>query len=237
MITAFLAAKKTAEIRSFIMVLLGFTLWTGGSILMRLQVFPGVSFWYYVSIMALFALPLLLYFFVCSFARIKGKFLKTVWAVGTLIILAITPTGIFLAPPEIVYLSNGGIGFTYTMDWLIFIPSLFALIIVISIIKIFLDIIKARGIRTPGLFAIIVGGIIVIIGNLVQLIPGNVFPWDTLSGIVFAAMLTATRQTPYLPLLRQSTQRITIRQDTAEMWQDTLQFWQRQKVCHPTKSK
>ncbi len=189
MITAFLAAKKTAEIRSFIMVLLGFTLWTGGSILMRLQVFPGVSFWYYVSIMALFALPLLLYFFVCSFARIKGKFLKTVWTVGTLIILAITPTGIFLAPPEIVYLSNGGIGFTYTMDWLIFIPSLFALIIVISIIKIFLDIIKARGIRTPGLFAIIVGGIIVIIGNLVQLIPGNVFPWDTLSGIVFAAML------------------------------------------------
>ncbi len=189
MITAFLAAKKSAEIRSFILLLLGFMLWTGGSVLMRLQIFPGVNFWYYVSLLALFALPLLLYLFVCSFARVKGKFLKIIWCVGTIIILAITPTGVFLAPPDIVSLPNGGIGFTYEMSWLILIPSGFAFIIVLSIIKIFLNVIKTRGIRTPGLSAIIVGGIAIIIGNLIQLIPSNIFPWDTLSGIVFALLL------------------------------------------------
>ncbi len=189
MITAFLAAKKNAEIRSFIMVLTGFMLWTGGSILMRLQIYPGVAFWYYVSILALFALPLLLFYFACSFARIRGKFLKAVLTVLTVIMLAITPTGIFLAPPEIVELPGGGIGFTYAMDWPIAVPTVICLIVILSIGKVFLDIIKAKGIRTPGLLAIIVGSVIIAIGNLLQLIPGNVFPWDTLSGIIFAAML------------------------------------------------
>lgn len=189
MITAFLAAKKTPETRSFILVLFGFIFWTGGSVLMRLQVFPGVDFWYYVSILALFTIPLLLYFFACSFARVRGKFLKTVFCISTLIVLAITPTGVFLAPPEIVSLPGGGIGFTYDMDWLIMFPTLNELIIILSMGKVFLDVIKAKGIRTPGLPAIIIGSIIIAIGNLVQLVPGNVFPWDTLSGIIFAAML------------------------------------------------
>ncbi len=189
MFTAFLAAKKNAEIRSFIMVLLGFMFWTGGSILMRLQVFPGVDFWYYVSIMALFSIALLLYFFACSFARVKGHFLKIVWSIGTLIILAITPTGLFLSPPEIVELSGGGIGFTYKMDAWIAVPALFAVLVLVSIGKIFFDVIKSRGIRTPGLPAILIGCAIVLVGNLLQLIPGNVFPWDTLSGIIFAVML------------------------------------------------
>lgn len=40
----FLASKKTPEILSFICLLLDFTLWTGASVLMRLQVYPRGEF-------------------------------------------------------------------------------------------------------------------------------------------------------------------------------------------------
>jgi len=189
--TAFLAAKKTPEIRAFIVVMLGFIFWTGGSILMRLQVFPGVGFWFYVSILSLFSLALLIYFFVCSFARVKGYFLKLLWTIGTIGILIVTALGIFLSPPRVETLADGGTVFLYEMKWPIIIPCIFFLFIVVSILKVFLDVIRKNGIRTPGLLAIISGCIAVTIGNMIQIIPGNTFPWDTLSGIFFASFLIA----------------------------------------------
>lgn len=39
-----LAVKKTPEIWAFLAVLLDAILWAGGSVLMRLQVWPGLSF-------------------------------------------------------------------------------------------------------------------------------------------------------------------------------------------------
>ena len=58
MFVTFLAAKKTPEIKSFLLVLADCILWSGGSILMRLQMWPGVNFWYTVSLVALFCLEL-----------------------------------------------------------------------------------------------------------------------------------------------------------------------------------
>ncbi|MGI5936436.1 MAG: HD domain-containing phosphohydrolase [Oscillospiraceae bacterium] len=185
----FLAAKKTQEIRAFITMIGGFIIWTGGSILMRLQVYPGMEFWYYVSLLALFSLAFLIYYFVYSFANVKGYFLKTVWAVGTLIILILTPTGIFLGPPKPTIV-NGGTVYLYEMNWPIAIPLAFFLCIVFSILKIFLNLIKEKGSHTPGLRSIVLGCIVMAVGNMFQISPGNVFPWDTLSGIVFALLIT-----------------------------------------------
>ena len=185
----FLAAKKTPEIRSFIMVMLGFILWTGGSIMMRLQVFPGLDFWYYISIMALFSIGLLIYFFVCNFTRTKGYFLKIVWTIGTVILLIVTRTGFILPPPVVDTLSDGGVVFRYTMGWSVVIPFVFLTMVVFSIFKVFRSVIKEKGIRTPGIIEIVIGCATVALGNLFQLLPGNTFPWDTLAGIIFAALL------------------------------------------------
>lgn len=188
MLGAFLAAKKNAAVWQFMAVLFGFILWTGGSICMRLQLAPGVSFWYYVSILALFSLADLIYLFVCQFAGVKGFFIKILWTLGTVIILAVTLTGAFLAPPEITT-TAGGVVFMYTVKWPVIIPCAFFLVIVCSIVKIFYDVIKTQRVRTPGITEIILGCLCVVIGNMMQLIPGNVFPWDTLSGIAFALLL------------------------------------------------
>jgi len=184
----FLAAKKTPEIRAFLVVMLGFVFWTGGSILMRLQVFPGVTFWYYVSILSLFSLAVLIYFFVCSFVQTKGYFLKLVWSVTTLALLLVTARGLILAPPSVDTLPDGGVVFRYTMHWPVVIPFIYFAAIVVSIIHLFRKALKERG-RAPGIVEIILGCAAVTLGNLFQLIPGNVFPWDTLSGIVFAALI------------------------------------------------
>lgn len=184
----FLAAKKTPEIRSFIFLMLDFILWTGGSIFMRLQLFPGVEFWYYVSILALFSLATLAYFFVCSFVHSKGSFLKIIWSIGTILLLIATASGLILKPPE-VELTASGYVFRYTMEWPVVIPFVFMFSELFSIVKIFRDVVVEKGIRTPGIVYLIAGSCAIGVGNLLQLLPGNVFPWDTLSGIVFAFLL------------------------------------------------
>jgi hypothetical protein len=123
---------------------------------MRLQFYPGMEFWYYISLLALFSLAFLIYYFVYSFANVKGYFLKTVWAVGTLIILILTPTGIFLGPPKPTIV-DGGTVYLYEMNWPIAIPLAFFLCIVFSIFKIFINLIKEKGSHTPGLRSIILG--------------------------------------------------------------------------------
>ncbi len=186
---AFLAAKKTPEIWHFIVVMFGFTLWTGGSVLMRLQVFPGVEFWFQVSILSLFALALLIYFFVASFARLKGYFLKIVLTVCTAILEVLTALGLILDSPTITALPGGRIGFTYSIGWPILVPCLYFLFYCIVMLLVFRSIIREKGARTPGLIEIIMGCGSVLLGNMLQLLPGNIFPYDTLSGIIFALLL------------------------------------------------
>ena len=55
MFVTFLATKKTPEIWAFLAVLLDCILWAGGSILMRLQMWPSLNFWYTISLVALFS--------------------------------------------------------------------------------------------------------------------------------------------------------------------------------------
>ena len=69
MFVTFLATKKTREIWAFLAVLLDCILWSGGSVLMRLEMWPGLNFWYAVSLVALFSMELLFYTFVHTFSK------------------------------------------------------------------------------------------------------------------------------------------------------------------------
>ena len=64
MFTAFAASKKTPVIRVFMVVLGDCILWSGSCVLMRLQMWPSMHFWYYVSLVTLFIMELLFYWFV-----------------------------------------------------------------------------------------------------------------------------------------------------------------------------
>ena len=187
---AFAAAKKNAEIRAFMLVLLNCIFWMGGSVLMRLRVWPGLNFWFYVSLTAIFSMELIFYYFVNTISDRKKK--GPLWAslLGTLAIIPGTVSGVFLKPPTPVTLTDGSVVFRYTTDWWIVFPGILAALIIVLTVRLFFILVREQGIKSPGLFLIIIGGIVMLAGNLMQiLIPGNTFPYDALAGIVFAGLL------------------------------------------------
>ena len=190
MFIAFVAARKSAEIWVFMMVLLDCIFWSGGSILMRLQMWPGMDFWYDVSLVALFSMELLFYWFVHTFSRQKEHLTLLLCLIGTVAILPGTVSGYFLAPPTPVLLDDGSTVFRYSTDWHIILPCILFVATITATIRLFLKLVREKGARFPGLLVIIYGGVVMLAGNLMQVaIPGNTFPYDALAGIGFAVLL------------------------------------------------
>ena len=183
---AFLAAKKNRVIRTFMVMLVGFILWTGGSMLMRLQVFPGYRFWYEVSLLSMFSIATIFYCFIHSFIEAKGTFLRNLWIGLTALILLGTHFGLFLEVPQLVHMPGGYDAFLYDMDWRIFIPSFVVLCILVSIGVMVVRFLRENQGAAPWMVPILIGMGVMFIGNIVSILPGNIFPWDTLSAIINA---------------------------------------------------
>lgn len=190
MFITFVAAKKSAEIWVFMAVLLDCIFWSGGAILMRLQMWPGMNFWYDVSLVALFSMELLFYWFVHTFSRQKERLTLLLCLIGTIAIIPGTVSGYFLAAPTPVLQDDGSTVFTYSMNWHIVIPCILFVATIAATICLFLKLVREKGARFPGLLVIIYGGLVMLVGNLMQIaIPGNTFPYDALAGIGFAVLL------------------------------------------------
>ncbi len=184
-----LAAKKTPEIWMFLALLADCMLWMTGSILMRLQLWPGVGFWFKVSLMALFSVGWLFYLFLLCFAHRKEPVMTVVWALLTLLDLVLTATEFLLAPP-VPQMTEEGTVFLYTFNWHILIACAIHAALVIYMVHLVRQVVRERGIHSPGLLLVIAGGVCLVIGNMLQIgIPGNTFPYDALGGVVFAGLM------------------------------------------------
>lgn len=189
LIIALLSAEKNKVIRSFIYLLFCFFLWTGGSMFMRLQVFPGYTLWYELSLLALFAAPFLVYNFLFSFIGAKGRFLWTTMLVSTIIMLILTHFELFLKVPKLVHLADGKQAFVYETTWAIFIPTAIIIVILICGVITVMNGIKKLDVSLNSLLPIFIGLPILVIGNVASVIPGNLFPFDTLAGIINASLM------------------------------------------------
>lgn len=186
---ALLSAKKNKLIQSFIQLLLCCLFWTGGSMLMRLQVFPGYRFWYEVSILALFAIPLMAYLFLYHFVESSDRYAKKLWTLGTIIMLVLTHFQLFLKAPELVMLSDGEAVFLYHTTWTIAIPTIFLAFLMLHAAGMVVYNVKEKDVPVSTLAPVLVGLPIMAVGNLISIIPGNYFPFDTLSGIINACLI------------------------------------------------
>ncbi|MEG2176465.1 MAG: diguanylate cyclase [Oscillibacter sp.] len=190
MFVTFLAAKKTPEVWAFLAVLADCILWSGGSILMRMQMWPGLHFWYAVSLVALFSMELLFYNFVHIFTRERGRFLLLVFTAWTLLLVPGTISGFFLAAPTPFTRADGATLFTYSLNWHIILPCVMFVAIIIATTARLLRIMREQGTHAPGIQILVSGGLIMLVGNLLQVgLPGNTFPFDALAGIGFAVLL------------------------------------------------
>lgn len=114
----FIAAKKTRIINEFMVILITMILWTGGSFFMRAQIWPGVKFWYDVSVFGLTVCPYVSLLFAVDFANIEIGIWRKIWlilAIGANVFNMIT--GSLLAPPEVVTAANGSVTFLYETTW------------------------------------------------------------------------------------------------------------------------
>lgn len=120
-----LSTKKDRLVCAFIALLGAFTMWSGGSLFMRLQLAPGYPFWYMVSITGIFLVPFLIYNFIYRFTDTKAPFSHVVQGLIWLVILLLNAGNVFITNPHMVNVGHET-RFEYGTSPLVVIPILMA---------------------------------------------------------------------------------------------------------------
>lgn len=180
------AAKKTKLVISFLLMLASFTAWTAGSLFMRLALYPGVPFWYYVSITGIFCVPYSMYHFIYHYTGQRGSFLRTLWLVLSFGMALLNFTGIFISHPVVVN-EMGQRSFVYTTHIWIVLPILVAFAVLGSTVRIVYRSIKYDGIAVRSFRPLFIGLIFMLLGTLAQAFPSvGSLPTDTFGCLINA---------------------------------------------------
>ena len=118
--------------------------------------------------------------------------MKKVWLLVTAVILILTHFELFLKAPELVETGDGRFVFLYESNWKILIPTFLIVLMLIHGARMVAYGVKERDVPVRSLLPIMIGPPVLIIGNLISILPGNYFPWDTLSGIIYASLMFCT---------------------------------------------
>ena len=196
----FLNISGTPIVRYLRIVLLAFLMWSGGAVLMRLQISPGIPFWYHVSLMGLFIAPIGLYGFLFYILDISNqdKLLYVCLVISVAAVFLNAFTGCLLPPPEVRVGENGVFAYIYHSKpglwiWFALEISLFVYATWIAYKKIKKD--KAEREKLEPLF---LGVILVFAGNILCVLPDNAFPYDTLGGVGMAICIVYIIYKQYL---------------------------------------
>ncbi|MDD3402308.1 MAG: diguanylate cyclase [Hespellia sp.] len=188
---AFTAAKKTKIIKSFLVVLSVFLLWTGGSLMMRSQMWPGLTFWFEVSIFGLIMLPFAFYNFVREFVGSEEQKRKRIWLVlGLFNFFLNLMTDIYIPAPQVIALSGGNERFVYHISWPIAILILCAGVTILDMMKLLMINAKKDVVSAKQFTPIFIGILVLFLGHVGTLLPiFKGFPIDIVSGIINAGCM------------------------------------------------
>lgn len=187
---SFLMSKKNPVIHSFMSLLLVMIAWAGGSLFMRLNYFPSVDFWFYLSFVGILLFTPTLFHFLKLFLDAKKNYHMNFWVCIIMIIWSINCFyPIFLEAPHYVTDSQGG-AFVYT-----FTPWFYLLFVVVigaffEIVHMIYDESKKNKHVFKQLSSIFLGVGFLAFGNLAIIFPFfEGFPIDVFSGIPMAMCL------------------------------------------------
>lgn len=190
---AFLTAKKSRLIVDFISVLATMILWTGGSLLMRMEAWPSYRLWYHISLAGIWLVPYAYFSFIRDFCGIPDKPWHRVWLVLSILGIVVNfKTEWLLAAPQIVR-SNGVARFIYNMKWPVGLMYGLCLLIVLHTVFLVIGSRKKRGVVSQVL-PLLFGVLILFVGNL-ALPVFNGFPIDILAGVFNAVVMFYTLYT------------------------------------------
>lgn len=190
MLLTFLAAKKDKLVNSFLIVLVALIFWTGGSVFMRLELWPDYKFWFQVSLCGILLLPYAYYRFINVFSGIREQWVGKIYIVVMMACFLVNwKYGWLLAPPALVK-HGGDITFVYDMDLK---AAGFFLVAAALLAHMFRNLVKVcrsnKNMRRQ-YEPLIVGIVLLFAGNLAIAIPFfEGFPIDLLCGLLNALAL------------------------------------------------
>ena len=190
MLLMFLAAKRNKIVNSFLVVLTGLLLWTGGSAFMRAQLWPQYEFWYQVSLFGILLLPYAYYRFILAFGGVReGMVGKIYLAVILICLVANIWNGFFLACPELVK-KNGTPTFVYDIKPTILVLFFLVGAFLLHLFVILVHICKANPNMKAQYDPVMFGVVVLFAGNVLISLPLlSGFPIDVLSGVVNVFLL------------------------------------------------
>ena len=188
---AFTVAKKNHVIRSFMVVLCVLIVWTAGSMLMRLQFYPGVPFWFYVSVDGLLLLPAALHSYFAAYTGAQCRDRVRLIYLGTAVLLILnTATGGLLIGPPLVTGTGAAATYSYEFGWGVWVLLIFTLLVLLSVGVMIRDYAASDDPLPPGMGWLSAGMLLLRLGNLATGLPlFRGFPIDLLSGVANAVCL------------------------------------------------
>lgn len=191
LLMVFINAERNKIVKSFLLILVSMIMWTGGSFLMRLLLWPSYIFWYHVSLGGLMLIVYSYFNFIASFTEQKVKVISRIY----LFILAGSflvniPNGILLKWPSLV-LENGIAKMVYDEIT----PGVAVLFVITGIVVGHMIWLLVKAYRRNSrlkkqVTPIIIGILALFAGNLALMLPIFAgFPIDIVFGVVNAAFL------------------------------------------------
>ena len=191
LLISFLSSKsKERVIRAFSCLLVIMILWTGGSVGMRLQLWPSVYFWHHVSLLGMMLLPFGYYQFTLDFLDQENTALKRVLLFFSLLFFGVNcVTGVFIPLPEVVTL-GGKVQFLYHYGWPVYLLAVFMVLVLLPTFAVAWRCCRGNSIALQQLKPVIIGLVTILVGNVASTFPiFTGLPVDMLSGAVNAAFV------------------------------------------------
>lgn len=175
------SARKNKLIYAFMMLMIAYSMWTGGAAAMRALLYPGHIFWYHVSLIGIFSTPFFLYNFTYHYTNQKGLFTKTVLGISWLILTIMSLFDVFLKSPQVLE-SNGKMSFTYSMTNWVILPFLLGAYTLYLCGRLVYQGVKYNGIPETTMRPLVIGAFGMFTALLSTALPGaGSFPADPLA--------------------------------------------------------
>ena len=187
---SFLNASDAKPVRYFRQILLSCLIWTGGVVMMRMQIMPGMQFWFHVSVFGLLTVPIFMYAFLFYMLEIKKNDFLIGFCIATAAAMGINAvTEVLIPEPDIIRYADGSLGYTYHISWGSYLLTVAEAGVIVYVIVLAHRAIGRKYEKRKQLFPLLLGTMAILTGGLLVALPGNFFPYDMLGGIFMALCL------------------------------------------------
>ena len=191
LLASFISSRsKERVIHAFSYLLIIMILWTGGSVGMRIQLWPSVYFWHHISLLGMMLLPFGYYQFMLDFLDQENKVLRQIMFLFCILLFAVNCfTGFFIPLPQVVQ-TGSKVQFLYHYNWSIILLAAFMVLALIPTFAVAWRCCRGNHIAFHQLKPVSIGVLIILLGNIMSTFPIFIgLPVDMLSGAVNAVFL------------------------------------------------